>query len=264
MKHSLESLSNSKNLDMSGNPEGVREPDKQKDPWDMSDYIGKMGKLNELIDSLPKKQEDVSEGYEITEWEEPQDSYEGIDESEPDIDGVPQTIWRGERLYLDNIDELGRRNITTKNHEAKQNRDGQTFLSRDKKYASSYAIGKDGVVWYDGPLPKEQIPIGIVYKINNADNHLGVKPSSDEPEYIGPFTGKFREFMTETPVTPEDYSVEEIYIMDDFLQPDGHRRSDFRTPMEVYKISDQSKIGEVIEKVKQRMSELDEQRQERI
>lgn len=32
-------------------------------------------------------------------WTNYPDAMEEIDESEPDINGVPQTVWRGERLY---------------------------------------------------------------------------------------------------------------------------------------------------------------------
>ena len=210
-----------------------------------------------LQDEAKSQKENASFGYVVEEWNGFPDNHEGIDDAEADVDGVPQTVWRGERMYLDNIDELGHRTVTTKGHEAKSNRDGQTFLSRDKKYASLYAVGTDGATWYDGPLPKEQIPIGVVYKINNSDNHLGAAPTQDEPDDWGPFAGKFREFTTEAPIQPKDYSVEEIYIMDDFLQPNGHQRSDFRRPMEVYKITDQSQIPKTVEKVKQRMAELD-------
>ena len=201
------------------------------------------------------------------------DEMEEIDESEPDIDGVPQTIWRGERLYLGNIDELGKRDLSTTGHEGESNWGGKLFLSRNKKYASTYAVGKDGVTFYDEPLPIEKIPIGVVYKINNHNNHLGVSPTSDEPEWFGPFEGKFREFTT-TEVPVGAYEVFEIQIMDDFIADDrsgalspespyknsGHARSDFRSPLEVYKIKDQSELPKVIEKVKKRMLELDDER----
>ncbi len=49
--------------------------------------------------------------------------------------------------------------------------------------------------------------------------------------------------------------------MNDFLQKNGHERSDFRRPMEVYKIKDQKDISATIEKIKARMDELDKQRQ---
>ena len=73
MKHSLGSLSHSNNLDMSSNPEGIKEPNKQKDPWDMAAFQDKMGKLNELIDNLPKKPE------ETTNVSESWDDHVGVD-----------------------------------------------------------------------------------------------------------------------------------------------------------------------------------------
>ena len=186
---------------------------------------------------------------------------EGMNENEPDVNGVPQTAWRGERYYLDNIDELGRRNLSTKGHEATHNRDGKVYLARDKMYASLYAVGTDGVTWYDDPLPVENIPIGVIFKINNSGNHLGAEPTSPEPEDWGPFAGKHREFIAdEVPI--EDCEVQEIYIMDDFIANDGrgHERSDFRRPMEVFKVKGQSELPEVVEKVKKRMLELDAER----
>ncbi len=184
---------------------------------------------------------------------------EGVDDR-PDIDGVPQTLWRGEGLYLGNIDELGKRNITTVGHEEVHNRQGETFCSRDKKYASLYAVGTDGVVFYDGPLPKEKIPIGVVYKIDNSGNAVNAKATDDEPEEIGPFAGQFREFTTIDEITPDSYSIEEIYIMDDFDQPNGHQRSDFRRPREVFKVNSQVDLPKIIEAVKTRMDELDQKR----
>ena len=206
-------------------------------------------------------------------WIDYPDAMEEIDESEPDIDGVPQTVWRGERLYLDNIDELGKRNLSTTGHERKNNRRGELFLSRDKSFASTYAVGKDGIKYYDDPLPVEEIPIGVIYKIDNHDNHLKATPTDDEPEYFGPFAGKFREF-TAKEVPAGTYEVSEIQIMDDFVANDhpkeassdspykysGHVRSDFRSPLEVYRIKDQSDLPATIEKVKKRMLELDEER----
>ena len=216
----------------------------------------------EILSSMPDFDEHMKEvqGYTVEEWTDFPEPYEGIDESEPDIDGVPQTVWRGERLYLGNIDSLGSRTITTKGHERTNNRDGQTFVSRDKKFASTYAVGTDGVVFYDGPLPVEEIPIGVVYKINNNGNHLGAKATDDEPLPFGPFAGKFREFIISGEVPEEDYEVDSIYIMDDFLQPNGHERSDFRQPIEVYKVKDQEKLPDVIRAVKKRMEELDKKR----
>lgn len=208
-------------------------------------------------------------------WEDFPDEYEGVDQSEPDIDGVPQTMWRGERYYLDNIDELGRRDLSTKGHEAIHNRGGKVYTARDKKYASLYAVGTDGVTFYDEPLPVERIPIGVVFRINNGGNHLQATPTAERPESWGPFEGKFREFISEE-IPAEDCEVVEIYVMDDFVADDarmsrrgegfskyktgGHVRSDFRRPMEVYRPKDQSELPEIIDKVKKRMAELDEAR----
>ncbi len=206
----------------------------------------------------PEVEENIPETGE--EWVDFPDSHEGIDEDEPDVDGVAQTLWRGERVYLSNIDDVGVREVSTLGHEATHNRDGRVYAARDKRYASLYAVGTDGVTFYDDPLPKEKIPIGVIYRINNSGNHLGAKPTSD-PEYWNEVAGKVREreFIAEN-VPAEDYEVTEFYVMDDFLQPNGHRRSDFRRPMEVFRVEDQAKIPEVIEKVKKRMDYLDQHR----
>lgn len=197
-------------------------------------------------------------------WVDFPDTLEGIDESEPDIDGVPQTAWRGERYYLDNIDELGQRSLSTKGHEATHNQDGKVYLARDKKYASLYAVGTDGGTWYDDPLPVEQIPIGVVFKINNKGNHLSAEPTSPTPDDWGPFAGKHREFITDE-VPAEDCEIQEVYIMDDFIanNGEGYQRSDFRRPMEVFRVKDQSEVPEIVEKVKNRMAELDTERSKR-
>ncbi len=225
----------------------------QAEPSEAEVVLGSMPSFEEHMESLTEGK------IEPEPWVDFPSTSEGVDDR-PDIDGVPQTLWRGERLYLGNIDELGKRSITTAGHEAVHNRQGETFCSRDKKFASLYAVGTDGVTFYDGELPKEEIPIGVVYKINNTDNAINAKPTDDEPEEIGPFAGRFREFTTIEEIPPESYSVEEIYIMDDFDQPNGHQRSDFRRPREVFKVKDQESLPEVIEAVKKRMEELDQKR----
>lgn len=73
--------------------------------------------------------------------------------------------WR--KTLLNNIDELGKRDLSTTGYERKNNREGELFLSRDKSFASTYAVGKDGVKYYDEPLPVEEIPIGVIYKIKD-------------------------------------------------------------------------------------------------
>lgn len=86
----------------------------------------------------------------------------------------------------------------------------------------------------------------------------GIKEILESGELLN--AGEFREFTLDTEVSAEQYSVEEIYIMDDFDQPGGHRRSDFRRPKEVFKIKDQKDLPAVIEAVKKRMQELDQKR----
>ena len=211
-----------------------------------------------ILGLMPSYEEHVSESIKPEAWTKFPDITEGVDER-PDVNGVPQTLWRGERVYLDNIDELGKRSITTVGHEAKHNRDGVVFCARDKQFACAYAIGTDGVTWYSDELPKERIPIGVVYKIENTNNYLNASPTDDEPLSFGPFAGKFREFIVES-VPAGQYSIVEIYIMDDFDQPGGHRRSDFRRPKEVYKIRNQEELPGVIAEVKRRMDELDQER----
>lgn len=53
MRHSLESLSHSSNLDMPKDPEGINRPNNPKDPWDMSDFRKGIEELNKLIDDSP-------------------------------------------------------------------------------------------------------------------------------------------------------------------------------------------------------------------
>ncbi|MBR2710222.1 hypothetical protein IKF02_01125 [Candidatus Saccharibacteria bacterium] len=239
----------------------IQENDQSNTSWDSLQNIPFSGDVPP--DSPPTEGEVLSSNA-GEPWEGFPDSTEGVDTA-PDVDGAPQTTWRGERYYLDNIDELGKRPLSTKGHEATHNRDGKVYMARDKYYAATYAVGTDGAKFYDEPLPVEQIPIGVILKINNNDNHLHAERTSEEPDT---FSGQFREFITdEVPV--EDYEVDEIYIMDDFVADDapyrgggnyknsGHVRADFRRPMEVYKIKDQSKLEETIEKVKKRMLELD-------
>ena len=223
------------------------------EPSEAEKVLGSMPSFEEHMESL------VEEKIEPEAWTDSPSTSEGVDDR-PDIDGVPQTLWRGERLYLDNIDEVGKRSISTVGHEATHNGQGKTFCSRDKKYASLYAVGTDGVTFYDGPLPVEQIPIGVVYKIDNTGNAVGAVPTDDAPDEIGPFAGQFREFTTDQEIPPESYSVEEIYIMDDFDQPNGHQRSDFRKPREVFKVKNQEDLPKVIAAVKKRMAELDQKR----
>lgn len=212
----------------------------------------------EDVPFTPEIKEEIPEAGEP--WVDFPDRHEGVDENEPDIDNVAQTLWRGERVYLDNIDSVGSREVNTVGHEATHNRDGKVYTARDKYYASTYAVGKDGATFYDGPLPKEKIPIGVIYKINNSGNHLGAQPTSD-PDTWKEVAGKVREreFVADN-VPAEDYEVTEFYIMDDFKQPGGHTRSDARQPMEVFKVGDQSRLPEVIEKVKKRINYLDQHR----
>lgn len=206
------------------------------------------------------EKEATLKGYTFEKWQGYPDDLEGIDENEPDIDGVPQTLWRGERLFIDNIDEVLDKDMSTKNYARTANRGGEAvYMSRDKYSACTYAVGTDGVKWYDGPLSVDEIPIGVVYKINNSGNHLGAVTTEDEPIDWGPFAGKFQEFITSS-VPSKDYEVVEFYIMDDFIQPNGHKRSDVRQPMEVFKVLDQSKLPDIIEAVKKRMKELDSER----
>ncbi len=100
-----------------------------------------------------------------------------IDENEPDIDGNPQTLWRGERLYLDNIDQVNKRSLTTADHGRSANMNRKLLMSRDESFANTYAVETDGVKCYDGSLKKEEIPNGAVCRINNKNNHLKPTPN---------------------------------------------------------------------------------------
>lgn len=179
------------------------------------------------------------------------------DQKEP----IPEILYRGERAYLDNIDQIGQRDLSTVGHEQTHNQNGKVFLARDAYYATSYSIGKDGVTWYDNPLPKEEIPIGVVYKIDNTDNNINAIPNGEPlPDIIGgELAGKHREFTADS-VPFNKSEVVELQIMDDFIQPNGHRRSDAREILESFPVDDQSKLPEIIAAVKKRINELDVER----
>lgn len=188
---------------------------------------------------------------------------ESVAEKIGELLGVPEVLWRGERRYLSNIDQIGKVALSTKDHERKGNQNGRVHMGRDKEFATTYSIGTDGVVWYDGPLSKEDIPIGVVYKIDNTNNIINAiaddDPLPDLPE-LGELAGKCREFTT-TEVPPEFYTVAEIHIMDDYNQPNGHKRSDFRQILETFVVESPEQLPDVIEKVKARTNELDALRQ---
>ena len=174
---------------------------------------------------------------------------------------VPETLYRGERVYLNNIDQIGQRDLSTTGREQTHNKHGKIFLSRDIDYAINYSIGKDGVTWYDRPLTKEEIPIGVVYKIDNSNNIIGATPEGNpHPELFGgELAGKHREFTADS-VPTNQYKVAELQILDDYIQPNGHSRSDMRDILERFTIDDPAKLPEVIEAVKKRIDELDAKR----
>ncbi len=179
---------------------------------------------------------------------------------------IPETLYRGERVYLDNIDQIGKRDLSTTGHEQIHNQQGKVYLARDKEYAMSYSVGKDGVTWYDRPLSKEEIPIGVIYKIDNPDNIIEAiaegDPLPDLPQ-LGELAGKHREFTADN-IKPDMYQVTELQIMNDFTQPNGHQRSDAREVLERFTVDNQEKLPEVIEKVKKRINELDSLRNDPI
>ena len=172
---------------------------------------------------------------------------------------IPETLYRGERVYLDNIDQIGKRDLSTTEHEQIHNQRGKVYLARDKEYAMSYSVGTDGVTWYDHPLSKEEIPIGVIYKIDNPDNIIKAIPEGDplpDLPQLGELAGKYREFTADN-IKPDLYQVTELQIMDDFIQPNGHERSDMREILERFTVDNPTKLPEVIEKVKKRINELD-------
>ena len=174
---------------------------------------------------------------------------------------IPETLYRGERAYLGNIDQIGQRDLSTTGHEQTHNQHGKIYLSRDIDYATNYSIGTDGVVWYDHPLPKEEIPIGVVYKIDNPGNIIDAVPEGDPlPDFIGgELAGKHREFTADS-IPVGQYQVTELQIMDDFIQPNGHSRSDMRDILERFPVSTPAELPDVIEAVKKRINELDAER----
>jgi hypothetical protein len=174
---------------------------------------------------------------------------------------IPETLYRGERVYLNNIDQIGQRDLSTVGHEQTHNQQGKVYLSRDIDYAINYAIGTDGVTWYDHPLAKEEIPIGVVYKIKNPNNIIGAIPEGEAlPDFIGgELAGKHREFTADS-VPAGQYQVAELQIMDDYIQPNGHRRSDMRDILERFTVNDPAKLSEAIQTVKKRIDELDADR----
>ena len=177
----------------------------------------------------------------------------------PDLpDETPQILWRGERAYLGNIDQVGQRPLTTAGHERAGNRHGQRLsTSRDKYFAYTYAIGTDGVKFYDQPLSAEEIPIGVIYRINNRDNHLGMSSDDDVDGY---FVKQQREYTTPGEIPAQDYEPTAFILMDDLVQ--FNQRSDFRRPFEVFPVdhkryqSDKTYLPKLIQAVKKRHLEL--------
>lgn len=174
---------------------------------------------------------------------------------------IPETLYRGERVYLNNIDQIGQRDLSTIGYEQTHNQHGKVYLSRDLDYAIHYSVGTDGVTWYDGPLTKDKIPIGVVYKIDNPNNIIGAIPEGDPlPDFIGgELAGKHREFTAES-IPSDQYQVLELQIMDDYIQPNGHKKSYERDILERFPVDDPAKLPEIIEAVKERIDELDAKR----
>lgn len=176
---------------------------------------------------------------------------------------IPETLYRGERVYLNNIDEIGKRSLSTTGFERTSNQDGRVYLCSDKGYAESYSVGTDGKQkWYDGPLTKEEIPIGVIYEIDNSNNSLGVIPDGEPiPDIGSEHDGEYREYTSDS-VPADKYKILELQIMDDYVQPNGHTRSDFRSILERFPVDDPSKLPGVVEAIKKRINELDAIRNE--
>lgn len=119
--------------------------------------------------------------------------------------------------------------------------------------------------FYDDILPAEEIPFGVTYEIHNPENVLAVTPSSDDPSdhYLPghPMHGQFREF-TATSVPPENYSVKEIHIMDDYTT--RHTRSDMRDIMETVNVADHPDLDSAVAAATARAEVLEALRQQMI
>ena len=59
-------------------------------------------KAEKILGSMPSFEEHVPELIKLEAWTKFPDITEGVDER-PDVNGVPQTLWRGERVYLDGL-----------------------------------------------------------------------------------------------------------------------------------------------------------------
>lgn len=187
---------------------------------------------------------------------------EDIAEKVGEFLGVPEVLFRGERRYLNNIDQVGKEPLSTKGYERTSNQEGKVYSARDIEYARSYSVGTDGVEFYDGPRTAEEIPIGVIYKINNENNIISATPDGepvpDNPA-LGDIAGKYREFISGD-IPSELCEVVELQIMDDYNQPNGHTRSDFRQVLETFIVESPEQLLDAIKKVKARIYELDAQR----
>jgi hypothetical protein len=189
-------------------------------------------------------------------------SGEDVAEKVGEMLDVPEVLYRGERRYLNNIDQIGNQSLSTKGYERISNQGGRVYLARDIEYARAYSVGTDGVIFYDNKLTKDEIPIGVVYKINNKNNIIKAIPDGEpvpDISELGDIAGKYREF-TSSEIPHELCEVVELQIMDDYKQPSGHTRSDFRQVLESFTVDSQGQLNDVIKSVKIRIDELDAQR----
>lgn len=177
---------------------------------------------------------------------------------------IPDTLYRGERVYIHEMHELGKRALNTVGFEKTHNQDGKLYLSRDEAYATNYAIGTDGVKFYDNILPSESIPVGVTYEVHNPANVLGAEPQGDAADsyFPGhPLHGLHREFTVNN-VPPDNYKVKDIHLMDDFdIQ---HVRSDARNIKETIHVDDHKDLDTAIAAARTRFEELELIRQQKI
>ena len=223
MRHSLESLSHSNNLDMPSNPEGIKGSSKQKDPWDMSEFRDKMEKLSELINDLPKKPEEttnVPESWDDHVKKANFEKYKSIwekEKSEADRSGVnPKT-----GLY-----EKGRMPIAPENVEnhsfmqkvAKKMSSGESLTLTEKMSArdgiiyefNGYKLKPDCCYRKAGPSEIEHykktsfVDGNIDLKTLNRNDGSTIRGRVDTIDwFLGATTPRYGEILIETPAKAE-------------------------------------------------------------
>ncbi len=248
--------------------ESQKETDYVDDSWSTLGSVPFSGKLSWSKENL-KDPNSVFSGFPV---EQDENGYfiERTDDSIPKFedewkeyvgeggeDQVPDVLYRGERVSLADLDFVGTMELSTTGNERNGNSNGKNLsFARDISFAKIYAVGLDGTPeYYDSPLEKDQIPVGVIYRVNNEENIIDAAPDHD-PMPFGEMQGLCREFTIDghKGINSSQYDVVGFYIMDDYVSP--HTRSDERRPMEYFPVENPDKLKAVTERIKNRIDEL--------